>query len=60
MTPLLDMLVDDFVKRYNIGYDEAIDRLYRSELFRRMQDPSRNTYRTWAPEDLLDEYERIG
>jgi hypothetical protein len=56
-TPLIQMLVNDFVARYDVDYDEALNRLYRSDLLKKLGD-DKTTLSTWAPQDLLDLYER--
>jgi hypothetical protein len=56
-TPLVRLLVNDFVQRYHVSYDEALDRIYRSETFKKLLDEN-TTLRTWAPQDILDLYER--
>jgi len=56
-TPLIRLLVHDFVKRYHVGYDEALDAVYRSSMLKLILDEN-TTFATWAPEDLLDYYER--
>jgi hypothetical protein len=48
--------MNDFVVRYGTSYEEALDRLYRSDMFKGICD-SKTTLSTWAPQDLLDRYE---
>jgi hypothetical protein len=56
-TPLVRMLAHDYVSRYHVDYEEALDRIYRSEILKKVLDPN-TTFATWAPRDLLDLYER--
>jgi predicted Zn-dependent protease len=56
-TPLMRLLVSDFVARYHVSYDDALDAIYRSETFKNLIDKN-TTLATWAPQDLLDLYER--
>jgi hypothetical protein len=51
------MLADEFVSRYQVDYATALDSIYRSEMFKKLQDPN-TTFSTWAPLDLLDFYSR--
>ena len=57
LTPLIRLLVSDYTNRYQVGYDEALDAIYQSETFRNLLD-EKTTFATWAPQDLLDYYER--
>jgi hypothetical protein len=57
-TALMRMIVDEMVRRDNCGYEEAIDRLYRSQLLKDLQDPASNTLITWSASDLVDEMDR--
>ena len=53
LAPLIRLLADDYTKRYHVDYDTALDRIYRSEMFKKIQD-EKTTFSTWAPQDLLD------
>lgn len=57
MTPLVRMLADAYVRRYQVDYAIALDNIYRSEMFKKLQDPN-TTFSTWAPLDLLDYYSK--
>jgi len=57
LTPLIRLFVNDYVNRYHVDYDTALDRVYRSETFRKIQDEN-TTFSTWAPQDLLDYLEQ--
>jgi len=57
LTPLIRLLLNDYIKRYNVSYDEALDAIYQSEILKKILD-ERTTFSTWAPQDLLDYYER--
>jgi hypothetical protein len=57
LTPLIRLLAHDFITRYQVNYDEALDYIYRSETFKKLQDP-KTTLSTWAPLDILDLYDR--
>jgi hypothetical protein len=56
-TPLIRLLARDFVDRYQVGYEEALDSIYRSKIFKGILD-ERTTLATWAPQDLLELYEQ--
>jgi hypothetical protein len=57
-TALMRMVVDEMVRRDNCSYDDAVDRLYRSQLLKDLQNPASNTLITWSASDLVDEMDR--
>lgn len=56
-TPLTRLLVSSYVDRYGSSYEEALDAIFRSETLKKIYDEN-TTFATWAPNDLLDYYER--
>ena len=57
LTPLIRLLVNDYIDRYQVGYEDALDAIYKSETFKKLQDDN-TTFSTWAPMDILDYYEK--
>jgi hypothetical protein len=56
-TALMRLIVDELVRRNDVSYDAAIDKLYRSQLLKDLQNPNNNTLITWSASDLVDEME---
>ena len=57
LTPLIRLLANDYVNRHHVDYDVALDRIYQSEMFKKLQD-EKTTFPTWASQDLLDYLDR--